>query len=69
MLFWTSHVNESNLCLINIESYTLGSSFCHQIYQKGGVCIYIYIYICVCVLEKMYFTKALISLGIVKKKI
>ena len=35
------HILESHLCLINIQNYNLGASFCHQIYQKGGVCIYV----------------------------
>jgi hypothetical protein len=35
------HMAESNLCLINIKNYNLGSCFCRQTYQKGGVCVYV----------------------------
>jgi hypothetical protein len=35
-----SDISESNLCLINVENYNLGTSFCHQIYQKGGLSLY-----------------------------
>jgi len=41
LCFSEQHMSESNLCLINIENYNLGISFCHQIHQKGGVCIYV----------------------------
>jgi hypothetical protein len=41
LCFSEHHMSESNLCLINIENYILGTSFCHQICQKGGVCIYV----------------------------
>ena len=41
LCFSEHHMLESNLCLINIQHYNLGASFCCQIYQKGGVCIYV----------------------------
>jgi len=33
------HMMESNLGLLNISNYNLSTGFCHQNYQKGGVCI------------------------------
>ena len=41
MCFSEHHMTEYNLNLLDISNYTLGSGFCHQTYQKGGVCIYI----------------------------
>ena len=32
---------KSNLCLINLENYSLGCSFSHSTYRKGGVCIFV----------------------------
>lgn len=41
LCFSEHHMSNSNLCFINIKNYNLGASFCHRIYQKGGVCIYV----------------------------
>ena len=41
LCFSEHHMSESNLCLINIENYNLGSCFCCQTYQKGGFCVYV----------------------------
>ena len=41
LCFSEHHMLESNLCLTNIQDCNLGASFCCQMYQKGGVCIYV----------------------------
>ena len=41
LCFTEHHVVKLNLCLTNLENYSLGSRFSHSIYQKVDNCIFV----------------------------
>jgi hypothetical protein len=48
---------KSNLCLINSENYSVGSSFSRSIYHKGGVCTFVRKDICYSSLDLSQYCK------------
>jgi hypothetical protein len=51
--FSEHHMEEQDLLHLTLPCYILGSNFCHQNLQKGGVCIFVH--------EDLYFSKIKIS--------
>ena len=41
LCFTEHHLNQQEIALIQIESYTLGASFCRTSFKMGGLCIFV----------------------------
>jgi len=41
LCFTEHHLNQHEINLIQIDSYTLGASYCRNSYKMGGVCIFV----------------------------
>lgn len=46
ILCFTEHfLKQDEICILNLESFNLASSFCRKTYKNGGTCIYVKDYI------------------------